>query len=93
MNEILLIVASLLQIGDGLTTWKALQRPDRKEANGMLASFFNAVGVVPGLIIMKGLGVMICVGAYMYAGVWAVWVLAFITLVYVGILINNWRML
>lgn len=93
LNIILTIVASVLQIGDGITTWKVLQRPDRKEANGLLATLFTKIGVLPGLLLAKGVGIAVCLIAYFFAGEYAVWVLLAITAGYSWILINNLRLL
>lgn len=93
MNEILLAVTILLQIADGVSTYLALKRPDRRETNGLLAAIFNRIGILPGLILVKGFGVIVCVIAYLFAGVFAVWVLLAMAAGYACIVANNIRLL
>lgn len=93
MNEILLAVTILLQIADGVSTYLALKRPDLRETNGLLAAIFNSIGILPGLVLVKGFGVAICVIAYLFAGEYAIWVLLAMAAGYAWIVANNIRLL
>ena len=51
MNEMLLGLAIALQIGDGVTTFLALQKQGVREWNRILRRLFDRLGVVRGLAL------------------------------------------
>jgi len=78
--EILLILFIALQIADCVTTVKILSAGGT-EVNPIMAKLFGLVGVVPGLIIMKGI---IIVAMYI-ASLYQPWLLIPAVVLYVGI--------
>ena len=93
LNIILAVIGSLLQIADGISTYICLRRPDRHEANGILKSLFDKIGLVPGLILVKGFGIAICAVAYFFAGMWTPYVLGAICIGYAWVCWNNYKLL
>jgi hypothetical protein len=88
LNLTLLSLAVLLQIGDGLTTYLAINKGN-VEANKILKTLFDQIGLIPGLILAKGFTVGICVVAYLFAGVYAPYVLGLIVAGYSWVVWNN----
>jgi hypothetical protein len=93
MNEMLLGLAVALQIGDGVTTFLALQKLGVREWNRILRWLFDRLGVVRGLMLAKSFGVAVCLVAYAYAGPFAVYTLGFIVTLYAVVVINNLKSL
>lgn len=55
MNTTYLLYAVIaLQLADIVTTYKINTRPGGRELNPVLAALFRAVGLLPGLLIIKG---------------------------------------
>jgi hypothetical protein len=54
MTTYLLIFLVILQLADIVTTWLIVSRPGGRELNPVLAALFRAVGLLPGLLIVKG---------------------------------------
>lgn len=59
------IIFFLTQAADFYTTWRVLQMPNRTEANPVVKKVMDKIGVVPALLILKGLFV-----AGVGAGLW-----------------------
>ena len=93
MNEMLLALAIALQIGDGVTTFLALQKHGVMEWNRMMRRLFGRLGVVQGLVLAKSFGMAVCWVAYVYAGPFAVYTLGFIVVLYAVVVINNLKSL
>ena len=93
LNIILLILASLLQIADGISSYLCFQRSDRTEANGILKSLFDKVGLLPGLIVVKGLMIVVCIVVYFFAGMLTPWVLGAICIGYAWVFWNNYQLI
>lgn len=92
MRHLLLAIFSALQIADGVTTWRALRRADRKEGNEIVAWLMEKIGVIPALASLKGL----CVGAIAalvwYYPIWQVEAIVGSLCVFYGaVVINNLR--
>lgn len=79
-----------LQVLDLLTTVIALRHPRAREANGVLAKLFAAVGVVPGLLLVKGGFVALLLWAAPGLPPQVVYLLLAL---YIWVLINNLRTL
>lgn len=54
MTTYLLILIVALQLADIATTYFALTRGKGVEANGILAKLFAKIGLLPGLVLIKG---------------------------------------
>lgn len=70
MNEItygFLSLFILLQIADALTTYEIVVRMKGVELNPVLKKVFDLVGVVPGLIVSKG--IVICFFTYFHTDI------------------------
>ena len=93
LSIILTVLGSLLQVADGISTYLCLRRPDRTEANGILKSLFDAIGLVPGLILVKGIGIAICVVAYLFAGIYTTYLLGALCIGYAWVLWNNYKLI
>lgn len=93
MNEMLLGLAVALQIGDGVTTYFALQKQGVREWNRIMRRLFDRLGVVQGLALAKSFGVAVCWVAYAYGGPFAVYALGFIVALYAVVVINNLKSL
>ena len=88
LNLTLLALATLLQFGDGLTTYWAINKGN-VEANKILKSLFDKIGLIPGLILIKGFTTGICVVAYLFAGAYTPYVLGLIVAGYSWVVWNN----
>lgn len=88
MSTLLLLALLMLQIADGLTTWYALARGKGREKNPIVGWFIDRFGLLPGLVIVKGAGVVAGILLYFAAGF--IWLLAF-TLIYAYIVRNNYE--
>ena len=84
----LFILFCLLQCADVYSTWKALSTNIGHEANPIMAWLFSEIGLKTGLVVAK---LAICVGIYYF--VKELWVLAILDLVYIEIIINNFRVI
>ena len=58
------IALAILQVGDAYTTYIILTKYSGYEANKVLAVIFNKIGLVPGLILVKG--AVVAASWYMY---------------------------
>ena len=90
MNEVLLILVILLQALDGWTTYQGLQGK-AVEWNKIVKAVLDKLGLIPGLILVKGFGVGIALIAYFFAGVYTPWVLGAIFIGYTWVVWNNAR--
>ena len=84
----LFILFCLLQCADIYSTWKALSTNIVHEANPIMAWLFSEIGLKTGLVVAK---LAICVAIYYF--VKELWVLAILDLVYIEIIINNFRVI
>ena len=89
MSKILLGLAVALQIGDGVTTYFALQKQGVRERNPIMRRLFGRLGVVRGLVLAKSFGVAVCWVAYAYGGPFAVYALGFIVVLYALVVVIN----
>ena len=94
-NEILLALAILLQIGDGVTTWLNLKRADRQEANKIVKWLMDRVGVIPALILLKlPFTALLVAGVVLYPShIYITAALGAVCAVYVYIVTQNWKLL
>lgn len=84
----LFILFCLLQCADIYSTWKALSTNIGHEANPIMAWLFSEVGLKTGLVMAK---LAICVSVYYFVN--ELWVLAILDLVYIEIIINNFKVI
>jgi len=63
MTTALIIIQIILQITDGVLTYKALSLRGAAEGNLIMKKAFNAIGILPTLLLLKG-GI---IGALFYA--------------------------
>ena len=80
------ILFCLLQCADVYSTWKALSTNIGHEANPIMAWLFSEIRLKTGLIVAK---LAICVAVYYFVN--ELWVLAILDLVYIEIIINNFK--
>jgi len=87
------VLLTVLQAFDGWTTWSILKAGGR-ELNPVLVKLIEVVGVVPALVVVKGvaagLGWFIAlapVGDVRWRGT----ALAMVAVVYVAVAVSNWR--
>jgi len=86
MNDALLAILIALQVADFVTTYLALRRPGNREANPIVAKVIDALGLVPGLLVVKGSVVALLVVAAPYL---SGFVLVPLLAMYVWVVINN----
>lgn len=55
MVQILIYIIAALQVGDIVTTYMCITSGRGAEANPVLKHLFDAIGLVPGLLLVKGL--------------------------------------
>jgi len=90
----LLMAFIALQIADIWTTHKCLQRPDRKEANKVIAWLMSKMGVLPALIALKV--PIICAVGYVTLCLSVPWwpiALVMLCVFYAAVVVNNIRLL
>jgi hypothetical protein len=91
INYILLAIFIALQIGDFYTTYTILKTGKGYEANPILAWIFNKIGSTIGLVIVKGL--CIVVGVYA-AQFWnGFYILVPAIALYIWVVYNNYKVL
>lgn len=90
MTIYLLIAVIVLQLADIVTTYLIVSRPGGRELNPVLAALFRAVGLLPGLLIIKCAFVALLVWA---APVLHIAVLVLICLGYCWVVWHNVRAL
>lgn len=90
MTTYILALNILLQVADGFLTWACLQRENKMEANPILRWLFGKVGIVGGLLLVKSIGTLVCIGAY-FTGPYATPALMIIAMIYVVVVGNNLR--
>lgn len=84
MNTYLLIAVIVLQLADIVTTYLIVSRPGGRELNPVLAALFRAVGMLPGLLVIKTLfiGLLVWAAPYLHTTMlalicagycWVVW--------------------
>lgn len=88
MITLLLIVLILLQIADGMTTFYALWGGKGREANPVVNWVIEKIGLIPGLIVVKSVGVVLAVWVYNLDGFM---VLLAMTILYAYIVHNNFE--
>jgi len=86
MNNALLVLFILLQIGDFATTYLAIQSGKGHEANPLIASLFDKIGVIPTLSIYKIIG--IACGIYLM-NYWIV--LLVLNLIFIYVVYQNYQ--
>lgn len=92
INWILFAIVVILQVLDSCSTIKALSKPGIREANPALAWLMGKIGIVLALVLIKGLLVVIIAAAiYWYPSGSLTTALAGIVVVYVAVVINNFR--
>jgi hypothetical protein len=90
MTTYLLIALVILQLADLVTTYLINSRPGGRELNPVLAGLFRKVGLLPGLLIIKGAFVALLVWA---APVLHIAVLGLICLGYCWVVWHNVQVL
>ena len=88
INYILLAIFIALQAGDFYTTYTILKTGKGHEANPLLAWVFDRIGYVLGLVLFKGLCIVI---GFMLLPYW--YALAFLDALYVWVVYNNYKVL
>ena len=73
MKNYIFIAICVLQVLDILTTIYGIRSGKGVESNGVLAPFFEAVGLVAGLLIVKLLFVGMLIWALPTMPMWALW--------------------
>ncbi|MFA5377355.1 MAG: DUF5658 family protein, partial [Dehalococcoidia bacterium] len=69
--DVLLTLAILLQIGDGVTTWLCLKRPDCYEANKAMKMIMSKIGVIPSLLLTKlAFSALLITGTLLYPSIY-----------------------
>ena len=71
LTTLYVAIVVLLQLADAITTYKALTMPGTKEANGIMRSIFDKVGVLPGLLLVKGplIALVVIFATYIHPGI------------------------
>ncbi|WP_174875201.1 DUF5658 family protein [Vogesella oryzae] len=85
--SVLIILLIALQLADILTTVYGLKLVGVREVNGLLAPVMNCMGVLPSLLLFKGLFVALLLIVRPPDSPW-LWLLA---LYYAAVIINNCR--
>jgi hypothetical protein len=94
LNEILLTIAILLQIGDGVTTWLCLRSPDRYEANKALKWLMDRIGVIPSLLLTKlAFSALLITGTMLYPSAYLTAILGIVCAGYAYVVWQNYRLL
>ena len=90
---ILFALFTILQVGDVITTVRALTQANANEANPILRAFMAAVGLIPALILTKIMLLAIVAGAvWFYPSTW-LWIgLTVINVAYVSAVWNNYTL-
>ena len=86
MGQNLFYALCVLQVLDVLTTLYAIKSGKGVEANGILSPFFNAVGLVVGLLTVK---LFLVVWLIYFLPLLPVWVLAVLCAGYSWVIYNN----
>jgi hypothetical protein len=88
INYILLAVFIALQIGDFYTTYTIIKTGKGHEANPILARLFDKINYPTGLVIFKGLCIVI---GFFLLPYW--YALALLDILYVWVVYNNFKVL
>ena len=86
----LILAIIVLQIADAASTVYFLQRTNLTEANPILAKLFELVDPLVVLLTLKG---VFAVAIWMYQDSFAIEALWFVAAVYVGVVVNNVRLI
>lgn len=93
MAVYLLILLGVLQVGDAVTTMRALAMPGKYEANPVMRWLFDQLGIAGGLIVEKSLAMTLC-GALVWSfGNTISCALAIVCVIYIGVVVNNLRLI
>jgi len=86
MNTVFLYLVIALQVADLITTYLALKNPNNHEANPLVLDVMNAIGVLPGLLFVKGsvIALLVLAGDLM-----PMWFLVPLAVLYVWAVWNN----
>ena len=87
MTYALLTVLLLLQYFDGLTTYRLLSGGGR-ELNPVVRFFLDRLGLLPGLLVVKGL-VSVAVAAATFYGSMPWWLLVALIAIYIAVVTHN----
>ena len=94
LSIILFSIFTLLQIADGILTWKLLHRIDRQESNPIAAWLMRQMGVTPALIVFKGGIVLIVAAALWFApSIYLTYGMVVVCLFYCWVVWNNYKLL
>ena len=89
--DILLVLFILLQLADFYTTYTVIRTGKGSEGNPVLSWLFGKIGYVPGLFLIKG---AMIIGAFYITNLSNVEILlGIIDLVYIWVIINNFKVL
>lgn len=89
MISVAFVLNLVLQLADGWTTYKCLSTGVGTEANPIVDKLLKAVGVIPGLIIIKSFGAFLAVYLYSVESVF-LWPLA---VLYAYVVHSNYKIL
>jgi hypothetical protein len=93
MNNILLILITALQLADGWTTYKILSDGGR-ELNTRMRKGIEQYGLIPALVIYKGIIPLVIIITYFLVPSWLIWILYPPLIILYGWFVwRNWRQL
>ena len=93
MTLTLFIAVLILQSLDGWTTYQALRLFRGREANPLTKRLMDRFGVYWGLMIAKGIAVLVAGGLFYVGGQGAMIGLGLLAAVYLKVVYSNWRIL
>lgn len=93
--SILLIAAmTILQVLDIYTTYQCLKKPDRTEANKIMAFLIRYMGTLPALVIPKALVLVFIGWALVTYPVWQIQIpMGLVCCGYVYVVRSNWKLM
>ena len=86
MTQILIYLIALLQIADIVSTYLCITSGKGQEANPILKRLFDAIGLMPGLLLAKGVFVALLL---VYGPQFPVWLLGGCAAGYLFVVISN----
>jgi hypothetical protein len=94
MTKYLLIIFTLLQIADIVTTYLNLKRPDRAESNAFLKAIMGKIGVIPTLLLSKICVIFSFMFAYVFAdSIYLTIAMACVCVFYAVVVFKNYRLM
>ncbi|OGB26186.1 MAG: hypothetical protein A3I66_00605 [Burkholderiales bacterium RIFCSPLOWO2_02_FULL_57_36] len=90
MVQILIYIIAALQVGDIVTTYMCITSGKGAEANPVLRRLFDAIGLVPGMVLVKGAFIA---GLLVYGPGFPVELLGLCAAAYAWVVVSNARVL